>query len=230
MPSISASWVMSISRSAFRVRLARHVHPARVAEPAVEDHRDVDVEDVAVLQPPLRRDAVADDVVDRDAAGVAVALVADRRRGGAGGAHHVVHRGVELDRRHARARPAARPGRGCRRPAARRRASRRSPRGRGCGCRPCSGGRAGYRPRRLLRSSSARHVASGRRHCKPARPISPPSSRPSCGRRRRRRPRRRRRRSRCREAASARRAARSAPRAPSGMASRVPSSAVITQA
>ena len=41
---------------------------------------------------------MADHVVDRDAGGVAVALVADRRRGGAGRADHVVDRGVDLER------------------------------------------------------------------------------------------------------------------------------------
>ena len=34
-------------------RGAGEEHPAGVAVPAVEDHGDVDVEDVAVLQPPL---------------------------------------------------------------------------------------------------------------------------------------------------------------------------------
>ena len=43
---------------------------------------------------------MADDVVDRDAGRVAVALVADRGRGRAGGPHHVMDRGVELERRH----------------------------------------------------------------------------------------------------------------------------------
>src|SRR5690606_37629325 len=49
---------------------AHVVHAAGVAVPAVLDHGDVDVEDVAVLQHlALAGDAVADDVVDRGADG-----------------------------------------------------------------------------------------------------------------------------------------------------------------
>src|SRR5690606_34374002 len=48
--------------------LAHVVHAAGVAVPAVLDHGDVDVDDVAVLQDLARAgDAVADDVVDRGA-------------------------------------------------------------------------------------------------------------------------------------------------------------------
>ena len=87
------------------------VHPRAVAVPAVDDHRHVDVEDVAVDQHVVgslflilagrdraARNAVADHMVDRDAAGVTIPLVADRRRGGAGGPDHIVHRGVEVQR------------------------------------------------------------------------------------------------------------------------------------
>src|SRR5690606_8298170 len=49
-------------------RLADVVHAPGVAVPAVLDHGDVDVQDVAVLQHlALAGDAVADDVVDRGA-------------------------------------------------------------------------------------------------------------------------------------------------------------------
>src|SRR5690606_14786161 len=54
------------------------VHAAGVAVPAVLDHGDVDVDDVAVLEDlGGARDAVADDVVDGDAGGLGVAPVAD---------------------------------------------------------------------------------------------------------------------------------------------------------
>src|SRR5690606_33841264 len=54
------------------------VHAAGVAVPAVLDHGDVDVDDVAVLQDlGLARDAVADHVVDRGAHGLGEAAVAD---------------------------------------------------------------------------------------------------------------------------------------------------------
>ena len=64
-------------------RLQRHVadqvHAAGVAVPAVEDRRDVDVDDVAVLERLVARDSVADDMVDRDAAALGVAAIAERR-------------------------------------------------------------------------------------------------------------------------------------------------------
>ena len=66
------------------LRLDRHVadqiHAAGVAVPAVEDRGHVDVDDVAVLQRLVARDAVADDMVDRDAAALGVAAIAERRR------------------------------------------------------------------------------------------------------------------------------------------------------
>jgi hypothetical protein len=65
--------------------VAGDVHPRGVAEPAVDDHGHVDVQDVAVLEHLRSRDAVTDDMVDRDAAGVLVALVADGGGGRAGG-------------------------------------------------------------------------------------------------------------------------------------------------
>jgi hypothetical protein len=55
---------------------AHAIHARRVAVPAVDDDRDVDVDDVALAQDPLARDAVADDVVGADAGGLGVAAVA----------------------------------------------------------------------------------------------------------------------------------------------------------
>ena len=55
-------------------------HAAGIAMPAVEDQRHVDIDDVAFLQRLLARDAVADDVVDRGAGGLAVAAIHQRRR------------------------------------------------------------------------------------------------------------------------------------------------------
>ena len=54
-------------------------HAAGVAVPAVLDDGDVDVDDVAVLQRPVVRDAVADLVVDRGAERLRVGRVARRR-------------------------------------------------------------------------------------------------------------------------------------------------------
>src|SRR5690606_38583981 len=72
-------------------RRAGEVHAAGIAVPAVLDDGDVDVDDVAVLQDlGLVRDAVADDVVDRDAGRLGVAPVADVGRGGLLHVHDVL--------------------------------------------------------------------------------------------------------------------------------------------
>src|SRR5439155_6984407 len=63
-----------------RDTLADKKHAARIAVPAVEDHRYVDIEDVALHQPPLARDAVADDVVDRGTDRFREAAIVERRR------------------------------------------------------------------------------------------------------------------------------------------------------
>src|SRR5690606_16632657 len=64
--------------------LAHVVHAAGVAVPAILDHGDVDVEDVAVLEDLARAgNAVADDVVDRGADRGREAAVADVGRNGA---------------------------------------------------------------------------------------------------------------------------------------------------
>ena len=51
----------------FRARLTHEVHAAGVAVPAVLDHGDVDIDDVAVFQRGGCRDAMAHDVVHRGA-------------------------------------------------------------------------------------------------------------------------------------------------------------------
>ena len=50
--------------------------------PAVQDHGDVDVKDVAVLQFPLARNAMAHDMIDRGADRLRIAAVVERRRHG----------------------------------------------------------------------------------------------------------------------------------------------------
>jgi hypothetical protein len=82
--------------------LARHVHAARVAVPAIEDDGDVDVDDVALGQQAVAGDAVADHVVDRGAGRLGVAAVAERRGHGAAGQHEVVNELVDLLGGHAR--------------------------------------------------------------------------------------------------------------------------------
>jgi hypothetical protein len=62
--------------------LADEEHAAGVAVVAVLDDGDVDIEDVAVLEPPVTGDAVADLVIDGGADGAGEALVVQRRRDG----------------------------------------------------------------------------------------------------------------------------------------------------
>jgi hypothetical protein len=60
--------------------LADKKHPTRIAVPAVEDHGHVDVEDIALHQPPVAGDAMAHDVVDRGANRFRKAAIVERRR------------------------------------------------------------------------------------------------------------------------------------------------------
>ncbi len=46
--------------------------------PAIEDERDIDIGDVALLEGAVARNAVADHMVERDAGGMAIAAIADR--------------------------------------------------------------------------------------------------------------------------------------------------------
>ena len=59
--------------------VADQVHAAGVAVPAVEDRGHVDIDDVAVLQRPVAGNAVADDMVDRGAAALRIAAIAQGR-------------------------------------------------------------------------------------------------------------------------------------------------------
>ena len=67
-----------------------------VAVHAVDVGRDIDVDDVAVLDHRRVRDAVADDLVERRTAGLREALVAERRRVGAVVDHVLVGDAVQL--------------------------------------------------------------------------------------------------------------------------------------
>ena len=81
--------------------VADEVHAAGVAVPAVDDRGHVDIDDVAVLERLVARDAVADDMVDRDAAALGIAAIAERRRHAAGIHRHLVDDVVDLLRRDA---------------------------------------------------------------------------------------------------------------------------------
>ena len=65
----------------FRRSLADDVHARGIRVVAVEDRRDVDIQDIALLEDRLlRRDAVTDDLVDRDADVLRIALVVEAGR------------------------------------------------------------------------------------------------------------------------------------------------------
>src|SRR4051794_29539049 len=81
--------------ASFQGYVPDEVHAAGIAVPAVENRRDVDVDDVAVLENLVARDAVADDMVDRDAAALGVAAVAERRGQAAAVDRHLVDNVVE---------------------------------------------------------------------------------------------------------------------------------------
>ena len=80
--------------------VARQEGGVGVAVHAVDVGGDVDVDDVAVLDDRRVGDAVADDLVERRAAGLREALVAKRRRVGAVVDHVLVGDAVELIGRH----------------------------------------------------------------------------------------------------------------------------------
>ena len=76
--------------------VANQIHPAGVAMPAIDDWRNVDIDDVAVLQRPLfARDSVADDMVDRDAAAFGIASIAERSGNSTALHRHSIHDIVE---------------------------------------------------------------------------------------------------------------------------------------
>ncbi|MNN10471.1 hypothetical protein D3C81_1233940 [compost metagenome] len=60
-----------------RCCLADHVHAAGITKPAILDHRDVEVDDVAILQRRARRNAVADHIVDRGTDGFRKTVIAN---------------------------------------------------------------------------------------------------------------------------------------------------------
>ena len=70
--------------------------------PAVDDRSHVDIDDVAVLQSAVAGNAVTHDMVDRGAAALGIAAVAERRRDGAFAQHVFADDVVELAGRDAR--------------------------------------------------------------------------------------------------------------------------------
>ena len=102
MPRSSASRVRSTSAPRLLVDVAGEEGGVGVAVDAVEVGGDVDVDDVAVLDHPAVRDAVADHLVDAGAEALGEAAVAERRGVRAVVAEELVADPVELVGRHAR--------------------------------------------------------------------------------------------------------------------------------
>ena len=93
---IVASWVRSTSSRSSSRDVAGEERRVGVAVHAVDVGGDVDVDDVAVLDHRRVGDAVADHLVERGAARLREALVAQRRRVGAVVDHVLVRDAVEL--------------------------------------------------------------------------------------------------------------------------------------
>ena len=82
----------------FCADLADAEHAAGVAMPAVDDDCDIDVDDVAVLQPLVAGYAVADDMVDGGADRLRKAAVVQGRRNGAVPDDEVMAQTIQLAR------------------------------------------------------------------------------------------------------------------------------------
>ena len=76
--------------------VADQEHPAGIAMPAVENWGNIDIDDVAVLEDLVARDAVAHDMVDRSAATLGVAAVAEGCGDSAGLERHALDDRVDL--------------------------------------------------------------------------------------------------------------------------------------
>jgi hypothetical protein len=60
-------------------QLASGIHAAGIAEPAIHDYGHINVQDVAILQLFVARNAVTNNMVQADAACMLIALVTDGR-------------------------------------------------------------------------------------------------------------------------------------------------------
>lgn len=81
--------------------VAENVHPAGIAVPAIDDDSDVDIRDIAIQNFLRSGNTVAYDMVDRNAAGLGIALVPQRRRDGAMLDGVVMDQLIQLFRRNA---------------------------------------------------------------------------------------------------------------------------------
>lgn len=86
----------------FARELAGDVHARGVAVPSIDDHGDIDIENITVLQPLFPGNAVAHHVVHTDATGVLIPLVPDGGRCRARLIHHAGDSSVDGPGRRAR--------------------------------------------------------------------------------------------------------------------------------
>ncbi len=68
-------------------QVSGHIHPAGIAKPAIDDHRHIDVQDIAVLDGLWPRNTVTDHMIDRNTGGMLIPPVANRGRGDAPALH-----------------------------------------------------------------------------------------------------------------------------------------------
>ena len=76
--------------------IADQEHAAGVAVPSAQLRRDVDVDDVAVLQFLVRRNAVANDMVDRNTAAMRIAAIAQSGGNGSAAHRHLANNVIEF--------------------------------------------------------------------------------------------------------------------------------------
>ena len=77
-------------------------HAAGVAMPSIEQRRDIDIDDIAIFQRLFTRNAVANHMVDRSAAAMRIAAIAQRCGHRACVQHHAARKVIDLARGHAR--------------------------------------------------------------------------------------------------------------------------------
>src|SRR3546814_8501849 len=77
-----SDWSSDVCSSDLRLDrgFAANIHAAAVAVPAVDQRRHVDIQYVAFLELLIAGNAVADDIVERDAAAMRIAAIAQDRK------------------------------------------------------------------------------------------------------------------------------------------------------
>jgi hypothetical protein len=99
---MSPTWFPGIDQTLCLDRnIADQKHTAGVAMPAVQHGCDVDIDDIAILQPLIGWDTMADDMVDAGAAAMRIAAIAERCGNRAAAQRHLADDVVQFFGRHA---------------------------------------------------------------------------------------------------------------------------------